>query len=102
VDTDPSAGPDIPETPDVPSAADTPDELHETARQEYLRRQYDVYTAAKATIARHHLRDVRRLALRGLYTYDDVRRARREYRQAKADAPTVWQWAPRRDTLKAA
>ena len=81
---------------------DAEDESHETPHQEYLRRQYDVYTAAKATAARHHLREVRHMALRGLYSYDDVRRARREYLHAKAIAPTVWQWAPDRDTPEAA
>ena len=72
------------------------EERSETEREKYLRRQHDVYTAAKATVARHHLRDVRRLAARGQYSFDEVRRARREYRQAKALAPTVWQWAPQR------
>ena len=66
-------------------------------RDEYLRRQHDVLTAARAAVARHHLRDVRRLAVRGQYSYDDVRRARREYFKAKALAPTVWQWGPQRD-----
>jgi hypothetical protein len=84
------------------SAPNEEEEARETAHQEYLRRQYDVYTAAKASVARHHLRDVRRMALRGLYSYNDVRRARREYRQAKANAPTVWHWAPDRETPKAA
>jgi len=89
---------------DVKQSVDPDDaeEAHETARQEYLRRQYDVYTGAKAAVARHHLRDVRRMALRGLYSYDDVRRARREYLQAKAAAPRVWRWAPQRDLPKAA
>lgn len=62
-----------------------------------MRRQHDVLTAARATVARHHLRDVRRLAARGQYSYDEVRRARRDYFRAKALAPTVWQWGPRRD-----
>ena len=71
-------------------------------RDDYLRRQHDVLTGARAAVARHHLRDVRRLALRGQYSYDDVRRARREYFRAKALAPTVWQWGPQRDADDAA
>ena len=75
-------------------------------REARLQRQYDVYAAAKATIARHHLREVRQLALRGQYSYHDVRRARRDYLRAKAVAPAVWHFGPNTeddsDTLKAA
>jgi hypothetical protein len=71
-------------------------------REAKLQRQYDVYAAAKATVARHHLRDVRRLAVSGQYSYHDVRRARREYLRAKAVAPTVWLWGPEQETRKAA
>lgn len=71
--------------------------MDRTEREEYLRRQHDVLTAARAAVARHHLRDVRRLALEGKYSYNDVRRARREYFRAKALAPTVWRWGPQRE-----
>jgi len=75
-----------------PEPQDLQDDQSE--REVYLQKQYDVYTAAKATVARHHLRDVRHLALSGQYSYHDVRRARREYRQAKAIAPVAWRWGP--------
>jgi hypothetical protein len=91
-----------PEQEESPESPESSEQRLETEREKYLRRQHDVYTAAKASAARHHLRDVRRLALRGQYSYNEVRRARREYYQAKAQAPTVWQWAPQRDTPKAA
>ena len=71
-------------------------------RDAMLQRQHDVYAAARATAARHHLRDVRSLALRGQYSYHDVRRARREYLRAKAVAPTVWHFGPDQETRKAA
>ena len=71
-------------------------------REAKLQRQHDVYAAARATVARHHLRDVRSLALRGQYSYHDVRRARREYLRAKAVAPTVWHFGPNQESRKAA
>ena len=71
-------------------------------RDANLQRQHDVYAAARATVARHHLRDVRKLALRGQYSYHDVRRARREYLRAKAQAPAVWLFGPESETRKAA
>lgn len=83
------------EQPDQPDLRQPPGE-----REIYLQRQYDVYTAAKATVARHHLRDVRRLALSGQYSFHEVRRARREYRQAKAVAPTSWRWGPADEDLE--
>ena len=71
-------------------------------RDANLQRQHDVYAAARATVARHHLRDVRKLALRGQYSYHDVRRARREYLRAKAEAPSVWLFGPEQETRRAA
>ena len=65
-------------------------------REARLQRQFDVHAAAKASVARQHLRDVRRLALRGQYSYHDVRQARREYLRAKSVAPSVWLWGPDR------
>ena len=70
-------------------------------REAKLQRQHDVYAAAQATAARHHLRDVRKLALRGQYSYHEVRKARRDYLRAKAVAPSVWLWGPE-ETRKAA
>ena len=91
---------------DAEHSAETPESLYpqdrDLDREAKLQRQYDVYAAAKATVARHHLRDVRRLALRGQYSYHDVRRARREYFRAKAVAPTVWLFGPEQETPKAA
>ena len=71
-------------------------------REANLQRQHDVYAAARATVARHHLREVRKLALRGQYSYHDVRKARREYLRAKAEAPSVWLFGPEQETRKAA
>jgi hypothetical protein len=87
---------------DLDSEAQDAALAHDSSREAELQRQYDVYAAAKATVARHELREVRKLALRGQYSYHDVRRARREYLRAKAVAPTVWHFGPQTETLKAA
>jgi hypothetical protein len=89
---------------DAEHASDDPlaEQGWDREREANLQRQHDVYAAARATVARHHLRDVRKLALRGQYSYHDVRRARRDYLRAKAVAPSVWLWGPDQDTRKAA
>ncbi len=61
---------------------------------EYRQRQHDVYTGAQASHAKQQLRWVRQLAREGSYSFNDVRRARREYLRARANAPRVWRWAP--------
>ena len=62
--------------------------------EQYRQRQYDVYTAAEAARARRELRWVREIARNGGYSFNDVRRARQQYRRARASAPTVWRWGP--------
>ena len=57
-------------------------------------RQYDVYTAAEAVRARRELRWVREIARNGGYSFNDVRRARQQYRRARGMAPAVWHWGP--------
>ena len=60
-------------------------------------RQYDVYTAAEAVRARRELRWAREIARNGGYSFNDVRRARQQYRRARAAAPVVWRWGPASD-----
>ena len=60
-------------------------------------RQYDVYTAAEAVRAKRELRWTRELARSGHYSFNDVRRARQQYRRARAMAPAVWHWGPQGD-----